>query len=412
MKRYQRTAFPQYLIVGTLILIAIGIGLGSTMIMTNVQFEDYFVIPWAAGRGWLLEGQNPYDPAIIDLARTTLAETEFLGKIPETGVLEQPLVTLFLYLPFSLIPYRYSRAIWMSLQVISVLLIGYISLKISGWKVSNVELFIAIFLILAWLPGSSVVINGQLIPIVLLLIFASILLLINGQDTTAGFFLALTFGSFESTFLIITFLLIWSISRRRWAVLGAYFAGVGFLMAISIILLPNWVLNWFGVLLQRFDQWQTLRTPLMTLSNALPGIAPYLVIVLHVGVLITMLFIWIKKTGKAEKEFVWKILITLVLICLIHIQAKLHHLLFVVPGMFFVFRFWTDRWGLFGRGLSWLFFASIVILPWVNILESIDFSRDLNMPTLLIGYPILVVIGMIWVRWWAVNVPQLPFERE
>ena len=411
MKRYQRTALPQYLIVGTLILIAIGIGLGSTMIMTNVQFEDQFIIPWAAGRGWLLEGQNPYDPAIIDLAKANLNDTNFLAELPEPEQLEHPLVTLFLYLPFSLIPYQISRAIWMSLQVISVLLIGYISLKISGWKVSNPEIFIAVFLVLAWLPGAMAIVTGELTPVVLLFVLAAFVLLLNGQDTTAGFFLALTFGSFQSTLFIIIFLLIWSISQRRWAFMGAYFAGVAFLIAISLILLPSWALDWFGILLQKFDQWQNLQTPLMILSNLLPGIASYLMIVLHASVLIAFLFIWLRK-GKTNKEFIWKFLITLVLTSLLQIQANLHQLLFVVPAIFFVFGFWSDRWGLIGRLFSWLLYGLIVILPWVNIIDSIDFSRTIPMPFLLIGLPILVIVGLIWVRWWAVNVPKLPFEKK
>ena len=411
MKRYQRTALPQYLIVGTLIIIAVGIGLGSTLIMTNVQFEDKFILPWAAGRGWLLEGQNPYDPAVIDLAKSTLMETEFLGVIPNTEVLDQPFVTLFLYLPFSLIPYQYSRAIWMALLVASVLLLGTLSLKISGWKISNLELFFALFLILMWFPGVSGIINGELTPILLLIIYGAIHFIIKGQFNTAGFFLALTFGSFETTFFIITILLIWGIFKRHWALLSSYFAGVGFLMAISIILLPNWLLIWFGVLLGKFDQWKSLQTPLMFLANTLPGIESYLVVVLHSVVLISLAFIWFKNSGKSDKGFIWRVLITFALIFLVHIQGSAHHLLLVVPGMFYVFRFWTDRWGLVGRGLSWLFFIIIVILPWINQLESVDFSRELFRPTFLLGTPILVIIGMIWVRWWAVNVPQLPFEQ-
>lgn len=411
MKRYQRTALSQYLIVGTLILIAIGIGLGGTMIMTNIQFEDQFIIPWAAGRGWLLDGQNPYDPAIIDLAKSSLNETEFLAEVPEPERLEHPLVTLFLYLPFSLMPYRISRAVWMSLQVISVLLIGYISLKISEWKISNLELFIAVFFVLAWLPDASAIVTGQLTPIVLLFVVTAVMLLLNGQDASAGFFLALTFGSFQLTLFIIFFLLIWSIMQRRWAFMGAYFAGVAFLIAISLILLPRWPLDWFGILLQKFEQWQNFQTPLMILSNLLPGIASYLMIALHASVLIALLFIWLRK-GKTNREFIWKFLITLMLTSLLQIQANLHHLLFIVPAMFFVFRFWSDRWGLFGRLFSWLFYALIVILPWLNIMDSIDFSQTISMPFLLIGLPILVIMGLIWVRWWAVNVPKLPFEKE
>lgn len=411
-KRYQRTALPQYLIASTLILIAIGIGLGSTMIMEAIPFEDHFVIPWAAGQGWLLEGQNPYDPAIIDLAETTLAETEFLGELPSPELLDLPLVTLFLYLPFSLIPYPISRAIWMSVQVISVLLIGFISLKLTAWKLSNVEVFIAIILLLAWIPSVSGILNGQLSPLIILLIFAAIYLLLNGQSTTAGFFLALTFGSFTTTFFIILFLIIWSISQRRWAFIGAYFAGIAFLIAISIILLPSWPLGWLGIMLQKFEGLESVQTPLMNLANALPGIANYLAIVLHVGAIFYLILIWIKQKGKPNTDLLWRLVITFVVAFLLHIQANLPHLLLIVPAMFFVFRFWTERWGLFGRIISWLVYLLIVTLPWLEVMKELDFSQEISLPILSIGLPILVILGLVSVRWWAVKVPKLPFENR
>jgi hypothetical protein len=411
-KRYQRTAFPQYLIVGALIVIAIGIGVASRLIMAEFPFADHFAIPWAAGRGWLLEGQNPYDPMMIDFATTTLAETDFLGDLPNPALLEHPVITLFLYLPFSLIPYEISRSIWMALQVISVLLIGFFALKLSVWKISNYEMFFAVILLLAWLPSVSAIINGQLSTLILLFVFVSIYLLLNGQTTVAGFFLALTFGSFQTTFFIILLLLIWSILHRHWDFLGAYFAGIAFLIAISIILLPSWPLDWLGIMLQKFDGLSALQTPLMILASTLPGIASYLMVFLHVGTISYLLFVWFGRGRKTDGEFAWKMVLTLVLAFLLHIQAGSHHLLLIVPGTFLIFRFWTERWGTLGRIISGLAYLLIIMSPWLSGFKNIDFSKESVQPALLIGLPLLVMIGLLSVRWWAVKVPKLPFENR
>lgn len=411
-KRYQRTALPQYLIVGALIVIAIGIGLASRLIMAEIPFADNFAIPWAAGRGWLLEGQNPYDPIIIDFAKTTLAETDFLGVIQKPALLEHPVITLFLYLPFSLIPYEISRSIWMALQVISVLLIGFFALQLSAWKISNLEMFFAIILLLAWLPSVSAIINGQLSPLILLFVFAAIYLLLNGQATAAGFFLALTFGSFQTSFFIILLLLIWSFSHQRWDFLGAYFAGIAFLIAISIILLPSWPLDWLGVMLQKFDGIGALQTPLMILANSLPGIASYLMVFLHVGTISYLIFVWFERRRKPDGEFTWKMVMTFVLAFLLHIQAGLHHLHLIVPGAFLIFRFWTERWGAFGRVFSWMAYLLIIISPWLSVFKDIDFLKESPELALLIGLPLLVMIGLLSVRWWSVKVPKLPFENR
>ena len=77
-----------------------------------------------------------------------------------------------------------------------------------------------------------------------------------------------------------------------------------------------------------------------------------------------------------------------------------------------VFRFLTERLGLFGRIITWIIIGLLIAIPWYASLpvEIIKVSSSLS--SVVIWLPILVIIGMNWIRWWAVKFPKLPFESS
>lgn len=383
-----------------------------SIIMQRIPFSDYFVLPWSAGRLWLLEGVSPYDETVTSLARSTLNQSSFLGSLPITETLIDPAINLVIYLPFSLIPYEISRVIWTTLLVLIVGLIGYFSTKLSGWRITLIEKIGVIFFCLIWLPGINVILKGQMSPIIVLLILISIYLILKERDTQAGFILALTFGSLPTTGLIILLLIIWCISRQRLSILTAYFSGVAFLFAVTLLLLPSWPLNWLRVILDSFGSWDWIHTPLMTLATILPGIANYLSIFFHVILAVYLVILWITLLGKTGRVFTWKVLAMLVVAYLFHVKAAVSQLYLVIPALFMVFRFWSERWRLFGRSSSWFILILLLAGSWLFARPNISFLSDVSMPLLSVGLPVLVFVGMIWIRWWALEIPHLPFESR
>ncbi len=69
MKRYQKTAISQYLFVGLILLGILGFGLLISITMQKVSFDDYFILPWSAGRTWLLEASDPYGSIVPKYTR-------------------------------------------------------------------------------------------------------------------------------------------------------------------------------------------------------------------------------------------------------------------------------------------------------------------------------------------------------
>jgi hypothetical protein len=412
IKRYRRTAASQYLAVIIVFLSIIAVGLLSTFVMTRIPFADEFALPWAAGRMWLLGGESPYAPSAIQEAITSIDESSFLASLPDSQVLRHPLLTLVFYLPFSLMPYTAARVIWMTILAMCVGLIAFLGIQLSGWKVSAFKQFGAILLIVFWLPGANAILVGDLAPIIIVLLLAGIYLVINDQDTTAGLLLSLTFSVFPSSGLILTVLLIWGISQRRWSLLTGYFSGVVFLLVISWLVKPSWFMEWAAVMFETYQGWDWVNTPMMSLAALLPGIASPFSIFLHAALIVYSIMLMITIMGQTGRVFTYKLLIVFIIAYLLHVQPSIFLLLLITPALFMVFRFWSERWGLIGNLMSWGVFILIGVGSWLLVYSTIDFTQPDYGLLLPIGFPLFVLIGMIWIRWWALRISKLPFETQ
>jgi hypothetical protein len=412
IKRYTRTAVSQYIILCLIVSVIVGFTFLSQIIMKKVQFVDDFVINWAAGRAWLLEGQNPYKADLSTIARTNIAKSTYLAEIPEKNVFLMPLLNLLFYLPFSLIPYKISRAIWITLLLVCMGLITHLAFKLSNWKLPFLEKTGVILISIFWFPGVYAILTGQLAPVLILLLLAALFLIIRDQDTTAGFLLALTFGCLPATFMILLLLLIWSISHRRWSVIIAYFSGVIFLLLIWWMMLPSWPTDWLRNVFLYHSNREWLQTPIMTLATLLPGITNFISIGLHAILGLYMIILWITSFRSPERVFIWKAFMVLVLSFFFQIQVDQSFLILILPAVYLVSRFWTERWGVLGRVISWLLFLNIAIGSWTLALPDIKFEKN-SLPILYIfGLPFIVVLGMFWIRWWALNIARYPYSDQ
>lgn len=409
MKRYQRTVASQYLVIALSIGAIVGVGALGFLAMNRLAFADHFAIPWAAGRIWLLEGESPYSNSAFNTASAAINESTFLAELPDTQFFTPPILTLIFYLPFSLIPYTISRIIWVTVLCISFGFIGILSLNFSKWNLPFSGRFIVVLFLVFWLPSSFAIVNGFLAPIIISLLLLSFYLIQMNQDTTAGFLLSLTFSSFPTSGLILILLLFWSISHRRWSIITGFFAGVGFLFVISFLILPSWFRDWVSVLLNQSISWDWVQTPLMDLAALLPGVVQPLTIFLHIVFGIYALILIISLMGQSGHVFTYRIFTLMILAYLLHVQGSIVYLPLIIPPIFLVFRFWAERWGVFGHLLSWLVLVIIGAGSWLLVTSEVDFTASMAPPLLTIAFPLFVFLGMIWIRWWALRIPKLPY---
>lgn len=410
MKRYQRTAFSQYFLMAFIIVSIVAVGLLSFYVMSRVPFTDHFAIPWAAGRVWLLAGESPYGPTVVDTALDALENSPLMGILPEDQVFSAPLLSLLFYIPFSLMPYTISRILWTMVLVANLCLTGLLSVKISGWKLTTYGKLFVCFILVLWLPGADMVLRGYLSPVIFGLVLAGIYLLLYGQETTAGFILALTFSSFLTSGFVMVLLLIWSISRKQWSILVSYFSGVIFLILLSFLILPSWFMDWASVLLNMNIDLGWINTPLMEMASLLPGIAAPFSLILHSGFAVYAVILLFTIPRTSGKVFIYKTFLFLIFVFLFHVQGSVAQLLLIVPGLLLMLSYWSERWKRFGNLVSWGVLLLIGVGSWLSAQSAIDFIQPLEIPLIFIGLPVFVILGMIYIRWWALMVPKLPFE--
>ena len=411
MKRYRRTALPQYIILLLIILVIIGIGFLSKFVMESVPFLDYFALPWAATRSWLLEGSNPYGADITQVALTNISESGYLARLPEITELRHPIINLFFYLPFSLIPYFYSRILWMTILFISVILLSYYAFHMIRLKPTKIEIIGLIILSVIWLPSLYGILTGQLSILIMLIMVVSLYLISVEKFQAAGFLLALVFGSLPTSLFLIIYVFIYAISRRKWSIITASLSGVAFLIIVSLLMYPSWLLNWFGVIFNLFEDLDWVQTPLMTLASFLPGINRFLSIFFHATLGVYLLFMWINTARQNNRNLNWNAAAILIISFIFHIQADLTLLILLIPSIFMIFHFSQDRWKIVGVVISWIMVLAITVGSWLPIIEDPDFTRGISSLGLQIGLPLFLLLAMLWIRWWAIKIPRLPSEN-
>lgn len=407
MKRYQRTAISQYILVASVLLSLVALGFLSDFVMKQIPFEDQFAVPWAAGRLWLLEDINPYSPEVSEFSRNQLAESNLLAGLPDTDRFLAPLFNLIFYLPFSLIPYSLSKVIWTTLLILVIGLIGYFSIKLSGWKLTSVQFIFGLAIMLLWFPSILAILSGGLSPVIIFLILFGFFLMMKGEDTTAGFIFALTFGALPVSILFLIFITIFSIVKRRWSILTAYLSGVAFLVVVSSLMLPSWFMDWLGLTISRLANLGWVQTPIMTLATQFPGIYDFLAYVLHAVILGYFIVLLITLADKSDLVVLWRLQVVLVLSYFLQITASIPHLLFLLPALFMIFRFWSERWLGWGRIISWIALIGIGAGSWLMLFPEGGFSKMDKTPLAAIGLGAAVLIGILWSRWWISTVPQL-----
>jgi len=412
MKRYRRTAVSQYLVVTLILFVIIGVGLLGFLVQARVTFSDHFVIPWAAGRTWLLEGESPYAHAAIETASEALENSSFKAQLPESQGFTQPILSLIFYLPFSLMPYVIARTLWVTLLGLSVGLIGFLSIRLSGWKLPAFGSFWVVLMMVFWLPSVAAILGGFISPVIVGMILLGIYLIMIGQDTTAGFVLALTVSSFLTSGLVLIFLIIWSLSHKRWSIITSFFSGLIFLILLSFLILPSWFTEWASVLLNLNDGWNWINTPLMDLAALLPGIESPLVLFLHGIFSFYALFLVITALGQVGRVFIYKIFAFLVIVYLLHFQGSMNYLFFTMPALLLIFRFWSERWKRLGTLVSWSLLILVSVGSWLFFYSEIDFTQSMGTMLFYLGFPLFIWVGMVWIRWWALTIPELPYKAN
>ena len=399
---------PVLLILLILVVIAALVGLT----WANYQFSlqnpggNDFLARWMGARYWVMEGISPYDEQV------SLASQEVIYGHPadisqgeDKNHFVYPLYSMIFFAPFGPLEYNLARALWMTLVEVSLFLLAIVSLRLVEWQVPVYKAVVLVIFTLLWYHGVRTVILGQFAGLNALLVALALLLIMRKQDFAGGMLLALSTTKPQMVFLLVPFVFLWALSTRRRDIIGGLLVGMVVLIGASLALLPRWPLEWLRQLLDYPSYTPQTASPLSMIANTMPGISRQLGLFLHVFFVAYLILEWILAWGKDERWFRWTALLTIVVTNLVAYRTATTNFIMMLPALFLVFSLWEARWRSGGRIAVWV---SLVVLGfglWPLFLTTVQGNQEQTV--MYLPYPFFCLIGLLWVRWWAIHPPRV-----
>lgn len=394
-------------ILFVLIFIALigGLAYANYQFVLNSPGGNDFLARWTGAHYWVVEGVNPYATEV-----SLAAQRMIYGRPanPEAGEdvahFVYPLPAMIFFAPFGLMAYPLARALWMTVLEISLPLLAFLSIFVARWKPSRWMLGFFILFAIFWYHGLRAIIVGQFAIIEAVLLVGALLAIQRDADALAGVLLGLSIAKPQMAYLLVPYILIWSISVRRWRIVTWTAGTLAVLIGGSILIMPDWPLRWLQQLLD-YPSYTQLGSPISITLSFLPRGNRMAILLLSGVVVLYMLWEWYRSLRKDVPWFQWTAAMTLAITNLISLRTATTNYVVLLVALAVVFRAWEDRWS-GAKLLTWVTLAAILVGLWALFLMTVD--GNIEHPVMYLPLPYLSIAMLLWTRWWTVETTRLP----
>jgi hypothetical protein len=262
-----------------------------------------------------------------------------------------------------------------------------------------------------WYHSLRPLINGNAVILVALALVAAFAALRNGRDELAGVLLAFSTIKPHLAVLPIIFILIWTISYRRWRTLGWILISLVLLSISAALFVPDWPLQNLREILA-YSSYNPPGTPGAAFETWLPATGRQLGWALSAVMGLILLVEWVLVRRKEFLWFLWTGSLTLVISQWIGIQTDPGNFILLFFPLVLIFSMWVERWGRAGSVLTSITMFLLFIAPWGIFLQTVTYGdQPLQHPIMFFPLPLFLLITLYWVRWWAIKPRQLMVEE-
>ena len=403
--RYWYFAVILIILVSALLLYA-----NYAFVQQNPGGND-FLVHWVGARALLVDGISPYSDEVAERIQTLA-----YGRSAQPGEHElrvaYPLYSVLVFLPFAFFSdYEIARALWMTTLEVALIGLAFISLRLTRWKMTIWLLPVFLVFSILWYHSVRPIINGNAVILVALMIAGAFAALRSGRDELAGVLLALSTIKPHLALLPILFVLVWTLSERRWRTLGWLLISLVMMSAGAALLVPDWPLQNLREILA-YSSYNPPGTPGAVFETWLPATGRQLGWVLSVFLGLILIFEWVRVRKKDFRWFLWTGSLTLVISQWIGIQTDPGNFILLYLPLVLVFALWVERWGRSGLYVVVISMALLFFLPWLLFLETVTYGdQPLQHPIMFFPLPLFLLVTLYWVRWWGIKPRRLLVEE-
>jgi hypothetical protein len=363
-----------------------------------------FLLLRESGRAFLFDRLDPYSSSVPAQVQEKIYQRPAKDG-EEPYILDVPFHLLMPYFPFALENEMFARGAFLSLLEITLFLIVFLGMCLAGWK--PVRLHLLLFFVVSLLNFYTVnsFLNGAPTIFLLLTYVGVILSLQNYQDELAGALLVFACIQWEIGGTFLLFIMYYVFRNRRLQVLVGFLMVAFILGLISYLWYPGWTIpflratynNWvanFG-----FTVWPVAKyiwpQQAVLLGWILTGITA-----------IILGYEWNKVSDKDFSRFYWTSCLTLSIAPFLGFRIELEQLVVLILPLGLILKVMSGRWERFGNILTLTVMILYFAIPWLIFLQAVPIFGHKALEILFLFLPALTVIGLYWIRWWAIHPPR------
>ena len=395
-----------YLWIGALVLVLAvlgGLGYANFRYVEQNPGGNDFLVHWMGTKNLINNGVSPYSDETA-----LLVQNAVYGRPARAGEQEfrmaYPLYSIIVFLPFALSKdFIISRAAWMTLLEVSLVLMAFLSLLLVRWKPGLGILALFYLFSMIWYHATRPLVNGNAVILVALLLVSSLLAIRYKADELAGVLLAFSTIKPQIVILVLVYILIWAIGKWRWKLISWFFVSLVVLSASAALLVPDWILQNIREVL-RYPEFNPLGSPGAAIGVWVPWLGKRIGYAISALVGITLFVEWIIHRKADFKAFLWTVCLTLVLSQWSGIHTDPGNFIIVFPAIPLVMSGIQDRWHAAGNWVNLILILFFSFGIWGIFLGTLT-PGELPVQSPVMFFPLLgiLLLGMIWIRWWATH---------
>jgi hypothetical protein len=120
---------------------------------------------------------------------------------------------------------------------------------------------------------------------------------------------------------------------------------------------------------------------------------------------------WSRLREGVTQQFYWMFCLALAVNPLLGFRTELSNFSVLVMPVFLIFTATERRWFRTNKLLFGFLTVLITILPWIFNSDTFSGNKPISPEFLINAYPIIVIIGLYWVRWWSIRPPRTIMDK-